>query len=237
MENLEDKNQTGQEIEKIETIKINISNFTYDYKKTILKNIKIKFYKGERIGLIGKTGSGKSTIEKLLARLYNSNNIFINNKNIRNYKLKSIREKIYIVFQNQLLFPGTIEDNIKIGNSKVSKKRYARIIEENFIKDLIKQLPDGLSTQLSEYSNNLSGGQKQKINIARLLLHNQDLIILDEATSAMDIDTEKKVYNSINRFYKNNIILIISHRNSINNYCTRVMNLDNKNKRIIKLNN
>ncbi len=139
--------------------------------------------------------------------------------------MSDIRNKIYIVFQDQVIFPGTVEDNIQMG-SGVNQKKYEKILHENFMKDLIEQLPNGLLTKITEAGDNLSGGQKQKISIARLLLHNPELIILDEATSSMDEKSEEMVYDSISKYFSNTMSLIISHRNTIENYCSRIIHLE-----------
>ena len=138
--------------------------------------------------------------------------ILINNKDIYTYSLNSLRKKMYLVSQAAYMFPGNVRENIIIGTNEIEENRLNKIINLPFFSTLIQELPNGLNTQIGEGGYNLSGGQKQKIMIARMLMHDPDLIIFDESTSSMDSRSEEMVYRDIASIIKNKIVVKMSHR-------------------------
>ncbi|XBC38089.1 MAG: ABC transporter transmembrane domain-containing protein [Buchnera aphidicola (Floraphis choui)] len=210
---------------------VNIKEFYYYKCKTkILKNIKFSLYKGQTLGICGPTGSGKSTILKLIQQqfLISNGKISYNSIPINQFNIKEWRKKIAVVDQTTFLFSDTIYNNISIGNTRASKKEIEEVVYlANLHNDLIN-LPNGYNTQVGERGIMLSGGQKQRISIARALLAKSEILMLDNALSAVDGDTESKILNNLNTFKKQGYTIII---------CTnRISSLINFNK-IIVLNN
>jgi len=205
---------TGKEnLSNINTISIQIQKFGYIPEHEIIKNIHLEIQRGQKISIVGKTGSGKTTLAKLLMRFQdNIQKISINNQNIYSFSLDSLRKKIYLALQNPHLFPGTVMENITIGLTEIMEDKFNTIISLPFLSNLIKELPEGLDTQIGESGFNLSGGQKQKIMIARMLMHNPDLIIFDESTSSMDSRSEEGLYLDIAPFIKDKTVIKMSHR-------------------------
>ena len=190
-------------------------NFKYvKSTKNILNEINIKFIKGETIGIVGKSGSGKSTFSELIPRLYDveKGEIIIDNLNIKKYTLKSLRNLIGVVPQNTILFNDSIKNNILFGNVKAKEKDVINAIEIANLNDLINKLPKGLETIVGENGVKLSGGEKQRLSIARVIIKNPEILILDEATASLDSVSEKLVHNAINQIIKNRTVLIIAHR-------------------------
>ena len=190
-------------------------NFKYvKNTKNILNEINIKFIKGETIGIVGKSGSGKSTFSELIPRLYDveKGEIIIDNLNIKKYTLKSLRNLIGVVPQNTILFNDSIKNNILFGNIKAKEKDVINAIEIANLNDLINKLPKGLETIVGENGVKLSGGEKQRLSIARAIIKNPEILILDEATASLDSVSEKLVHNAINQIIKNRTVLIIAHR-------------------------
>ena len=190
-------------------------NFKYDTKSNFkLNNINIKIKKNEKVALVGASGSGKSTLADLIPRFYDtsSGDITIDGKNIRNIKIQSLRSLMGIVTQDTILFNDTVYNNIAYGLNNISEKDVIHAAKSSNSHEFIKNLPNQYNTILSEKGQNLSGGQRQRLSIARALLKNPPIIILDEATSNLDTESENKIKKALNKLINNRTVIIIAHR-------------------------
>ena len=188
--------------------------FEYVKNKPILKNINLKINKGETIAIVGNSGGGKSTIVNLIPRFYDvtSGTICIDNTNIKDFSLESLREIIAVVFQDNFLFSGTIKENILLGKQNATDKEIQEAIKMAYLDEFILSLKDGLDTQIGERGVLLSGGQKQRVAIARAFLKNAPILILDEATSALDNKAEAVVQKAIDNLMQDKTVFVIAHR-------------------------
>lgn len=192
-------------------------SFTYeDTGITALKNVSFKIKQGETLAILGRTGSGKSTIAALIARLYDvsSGIIFIDNKPIKEVNLDSLRESIGFVPQDAFLFSDTIKDNIKIGNELASDEQIEQAAKSAYIYHNIEGFNQKFETLVGERGVTLSGGQKQRISIARALISNPEILIFDDCLSAVDTETEEIILQNLNEATKGKTTIIISHRAS-----------------------
>jgi ATP-binding cassette subfamily B protein len=196
--------------------KIEISNLNFEYVKNfpVLNNVSINIKKGETSAIVGSTGSGKSTLIKLILRLYDSTSgeIRFDDTDIKDLQIESLRNKIGLVSQDIFLFEGTVFENISYGNLDATDEdvwEAARLSESD---KFINLLPNKENTIVGERGQKLSGGQRQRISIARAILKNPEILILDEATSAVDNETEAAIQRSINTLKKGRTVIAIAHR-------------------------
>jgi len=195
---------------------ITFDNICFEYipNTPVLKNINLKVDKGNSIAFVGNSGGGKSTIVSLLPRFYDviSGAIKIDGIDIRNYSIKSLRQNIAVVFQDNFLFSGTIRENIMLGNENATEEHLQQAIKMAFLDEFIAELKDGVNTFIGERGILLSGGQKQRVAIARAFLKDAPIIILDEATSALDNKAEAIVQKAIENLMKDKTVFVIAHR-------------------------
>lgn len=191
----------------------NIS-FDYDIRRTIIKNITFTVPNGKKVAIVGPTGAGKSTISRLLFKFYDpkEGNIFINNTNVNKISQNSLRKIIGVVPQDTVLFNDTIYYNIAYGNTGATKEEVISAAQNADIHDFITILPDGYETIVGERGLKLSGGEKQRVAIARTILKNPKIFFFDEATSALDTSTEKEIQKNLENISKGKTTLIIAHR-------------------------
>ncbi len=190
-------------------------NFGYERDNDIvLNNINLDINGGKMSALVGHSGSGKSTILNLIPRFYNakSGDIKIDNQSIYQTKIKSLREKISLVSQDTTLFDDTIKNNIAYAKMDASEKEIIEAARLSHSEDFINELPNKYDTIIGENGVRLSGGEKQRISIARAMLKKSEIILLDEATSSLDSETEEKIQNAINILTKNRTTIVIAHR-------------------------
>ena len=196
--------------------KIEISNLNFDYVKNfpVLNDISIDINKGQTTAIVGSTGSGKSTLIKLILRLYDSTSgeIKFDGKNIRDLELDSLRNKIGLVSQDIFLFEGTVFENIAYGNLDAKDEEVWEAAKLSESDKFINLLPNKENTIVGERGQKLSGGQRQRISIARAILKNPEILILDEATSAVDNETEAAIQRSINTLKEGRTVIAIAHR-------------------------
>ena len=188
--------------------------FSYDGLRPILKGVSFKIKEGEMIGLVGSSGGGKSTITKLITRFYDvgSGEVLIDGKNIKNLELSAYRKSVGMVLQEPYLFHGTILENIAYGLENVDLMDVIDAAKVANAHDFIMGLPHGYETMIGERGHNLSGGERQRISIARAILHNPKILILDEATSAVDTETERKIQDALDKLVKGRTVIAVAHR-------------------------
>ena len=188
--------------------------FGYDEKRTILKGISFTVLNGKKVAIVGPTGAGKSTISRLLFRFYDptEGNITINNQNLREINQESLRQKIGVVPQDTVLFNDTIYYNIAYGNPLAVETDVFNAAKIAGIHDFIESIPDKYETLVGERGLKLSGGEKQRVAIARTILKNPSIFFFDEATSALDSSTEKEIQENLQKISKGKTTLIIAHR-------------------------
>ncbi|HET7581078.1 MAG TPA: ABC transporter ATP-binding protein [Bacillales bacterium] len=211
--------------------KVQFDNVSLQYpneKSYALKSIDFEANPGQVIGLMGATGAGKSTITQLIARFYEATDgqVLIDDKDIRDYTLKSLRKNIGFVLQENFLFSSTIADNIAYGEADASKERIIDAAKRAQAHDFITSFPKGYDTMLGERGMGLSGGQKQRIAIARALLINPSILILDDATSAVDMQTEFKIQKAFRELMRGRTTFIIAHRISSVQHADEILVLD-----------
>lgn len=167
----------------------------------VLRNLNFEIFPGDKVGVIGSTGSGKSTLMSLILRLYDigHGSIKIDGQSIEDYELKFLRDQIAIVPQNSILFKGDLRSNLKMGNAEASDREMYRALEIANMLDYVQSSPDGLDEKVEQGGQNFSGGQKQRLSIARAWLKNAPILVLDDSTSALDAQTEAEVIESIYR--------------------------------------
>ena len=206
----------------------NIS-FGYQSDRMIIKNLSFHLAKGKSLAIVGPTGAGKSTISKLLFRFYDpySGEILINNENIKNFKQNSLRQSIGIVPQDTVLFNDTIYYNISYGNPEASHEEIINAAKIAGIHDFIESIPNKYETIVGERGLKLSGGEKQRVAIARTVLKNPSIYFFDEATSALDSTTEKEIIENLDNISKGKTTLIIAHRLSTVSNADNIIVLDN----------
>ena len=216
-------------IEEWNEIEFENVDFRYGNHELTLKNIFFTITKGEKIAIVGESGCGKTTITKLLMRFYcpEKGSIKINGKNISGFSVESIRNQISYVDQNTFLFSDTIKNNLLIGNPLANDEEIHNACMLSKADEFINSLPFGYDTYLEENGNNLSGGQRQRLSIARSLLRNPKLLILDEATSNLDSITENGIKNTIFDFDKDLTCIVIAHRLNTIIGCDRIIVLEN----------
>jgi ATP-binding cassette, subfamily B, multidrug efflux pump len=194
---------------------VEFKNVSFKYgEEWILKDISFKVNPGETIGIIGPTGCGKTTLVNLICRFYDAaeGEVLIDGNNVKLYDIKTLRESIGAAMQDIFLFSDTIEGNIAYGVPQTAKGqvRWAASIAEAH--QFILNLPEGYDTVVGERGVGLSGGQKQRISLARALLRNPSILILDDTTSSLDLETEQKIYSSLKPYYKDKTTFVIAHR-------------------------
>jgi len=189
-------------------------SFSYEPNEIVLKSINLLFKGGEMTSLVGLSGSGKSTILNLIPRFYNINNgkILIDNQSINSVKVKSLRDQISFVSQDTTLFDDTIKNNIKYGNNKTTDEEMMAAAKLSYCDEFIEKLPLKYETMIGEDGVRLSGGEKQRLSIARAMMKKSPIILLDEATSSLDSETEHKIQNAIEILTKNKTTIVIAHR-------------------------
>lgn len=209
---------------------IRFRDVTFGYKsyEPVLKNIHFEIKPGEMIGLVGHSGSGKSTLINLVSRFYdvNEGEIFIDGIDIRNIQQQDMRSQIGVVLQETLLFSGSIIENIRYSKPEATIEEVIQAAKIANAHEFIIGLPDGYDTSLEENGNNLSGGERQRITIARAVLHNPRILILDEATASVDIDTETAIQEALQRIMKNRTTIAIAHRLSTLRNADRLLVLE-----------
>ena len=193
-----------------------IKNLTFGYEENreVLKDISLTVGAGKMLGIVGKSGAGKSTLANLITRLYDptSGDIYLDGINIRDMAFCDLRKSIAMVSQETFIFSGTIFDNIAYANKDADRKTVLEAAFSAGAHDFICKLPDGYDTAVGAGGRSLSGGEKQRISIARAILANPKILILDEATAAVDTETERKIQASLARLTKNRTTLSIAHR-------------------------
>jgi ATP-binding cassette subfamily B protein len=195
---------------------IELKNVTFEYEAghPIIKDISLKVESGKMYGIVGKTGAGKSTIINLMARLYDvtGGEILIDGVNVRDIAFEDLRRCIGIVSQETYLFMGSIADNIRYSDPNVPMEEVISAAKAANAHDFIMKLPDGYDTKVGEGGVSLSGGEKQRISIARAIIQRPDILILDEATASMDTRTERRIQAAIDNLKAGRTIISTAHR-------------------------
>ena len=209
-------------------IKFSNISFGYDERRTVIKDISFDVPNGKKVAIVGPTGAGKSTISRLLFRFYDPTNgsIYINDENINSISQHSLRKIIGVVPQDTVLFNDTIHYNISYGDPKASEDDIINAAKNADIHDFVISLPDGYETIVGERGLKLSGGEKQRVAIARTFLKNPKILFFDEATSALDSSTEKEIQKNLEIMSKDKTTLIIAHRLSTAAYADNIIVLD-----------
>ncbi|MDC0619264.1 ABC transporter ATP-binding protein/permease [Pelagibacteraceae bacterium] len=220
LENMPSNNVTEIRFDKV--------SFDYDVRRTIIKNISFTVPNGKKVAIVGPTGAGKSTISRLLFKFYDpkEGNIYINDTNINKISQKSLRKIIGVVPQDTVLFNDTIYYNISYGNTDAKKEEVISAAQNADIHNFIVSLPDGYETIVGERGLKLSGGEKQRVAIARTILKNPKIFFFDEATSALDTSTEKEIQKNLENVSKDKTTLIIAHRLSTAANANNIIVLD-----------
>jgi ATP-binding cassette subfamily B protein len=203
--------------------------FGYESDKPILKGLSFKVKPGEKVALVGATGSGKSTVVKLIPRFYDpqEGRILIDGVDIRNMKISSLRRHIGVVHQDVFLFPTSIRENIAYGKPSATREEIERAAKAAKIHDFITGLPNGYDTVIGERGVTLSGGQRQRIAIARALLVNPSILILDDSTSSVDAETEKEIYEALRELTRDKTVFIVTQRLSTLKLSNRIIVIEN----------
>ena len=205
-------------------------NFSYDHdsQKLQLQDINLHLKAGETLGIIGKTGSGKSTLVSLLPRLYDvtSGEVQLGGINVQDYDLKTLRDNVSVVLQNNVLFSGTIKDNLRWGNPHATDEQIVQACKWAHADEFIQKLPDGYDTMLEQNGTNVSGGQMQRLCIARALLKNPQVLILDDSTSAVDTNTDAQIRQAFRDDLPHITKIIISQRISSISDADQIIVLD-----------
>lgn len=194
---------------------VNVNNITFSYQdEPVLKNFSLNIPKGTSVALVGQSGSGKSTIANLLTRFYDVENgtVTIDGQNIKDVTLKSLRDQMAIVTQDSILFNDTIATNVALSNINATEEQITDALKIANAWEFVKDLPEGIHTNIGDSGNKLSGGQKQRLSIARAVLKNAPILILDEATSALDTESERLVQDALEKVMKNRTSIVIAHR-------------------------
>ena len=226
-------NISEEEFEQIFTdTAIEFRNVSFSYDNTdnyILENINLKIKKGENIGIIGGIGSGKTSLISLIPKFYEvtKGEILIDGINVNKYKEKELRDKIGIVMQKSFLFSQSIEQNIKWGKEQASDEAVRDVISIVQGKDFVAKLPDQYKTEVTKGGTNFSGGQKQRLSIARTLIKEPEILIFDDSFSALDFITEYNLKNELKNYFKNTTILTISQRVASIMKMDRIIVMDN----------
>ena len=222
--------ETTQTCGEIQNIKFNNVSFTYPNTDVeVLKNLNFEIKKGDKIGIFGPSGIGKSTLFRLLLRFYdpNSGTISFNHIDLKDLSFNEIYQRIGMLEQETYLFDDTIFNNIAIAKEGASLDEVKKAAEKAGIASLIDTLPEGYNTEMGQMALRLSGGEKQRIGIARIMLACPDIIVMDEPTSALDVFHEKELLHTLKTEYSDATWLIISHRMSTLTCCNRLYKLEN----------
>ncbi len=209
-----DKNENGDKT--VEDGSIEFKDVSFGYKKgvDVLKDINLEIKSGETVGILGTTGSGKTTLISLIARLYDvdKGQVLVGGKDVRSYDLYSLRQAVSVVLQKNTLFSGTIADNLRWGKSDATLDEMRQAAENSSALSFIEEKPEGFDSWVEQGGANFSGGQKQRLCIARALLKNPRILILDDSTSAVDTATDKKIRDALSQRVKGMTKIIISQR-------------------------
>jgi len=207
-----------------------VRNLTFGYvpNKPIIYDIDFEIKQGEKLGILGRTGSGKSTIVYLIPRIFDppEGSIYIDGIDVRSMYLDDLRKSISLVPQESILFSTTIKENLTYGNPDAGEDEIISALKVAEIYDEIMEMPNGLNTQVGERGVTLSGGQRQRLAIARAVLRNAPIFILDDALSAVDAETESRILRNLSDFLKTKTTIIISHRVSALKDCNQIIVLD-----------
>ena len=203
-------------------------NFRYGTRQRVLEDIDFTIKKGEKIAFVGESGSGKTTLSKLLLHLYQaeSGNILINNNNIEDIQIETLRDKIAYIPQETFLFSGSIFENLTLGLDDATMDDIIKASKKAQAHEFINKLPLRYETRLEENGANLSGGQRQRLAIARAMLKKPDILILDEATSNLDAITERALDKTISEFSKDVTTIFIAHRLGTIKNCDKIYVLE-----------
>jgi ATP-binding cassette subfamily B protein len=228
-ENLRIENDSPKISLKQKPIVFNDVSFSYGYKEPVLKNLSFTIRPGEKVAIVGPNGCGKTTVLHLLDAFYKSfsGEISIGEMSIKALSTEHIRNNISYVSQNTILFTGSIKENIMLGAKNCTEYEIENVIKNCRIEEIAAKTPFGLNSSIQESGKNLSGGQCQKIAIARTLLSNPDILLFDECTSQIDTTTENMIVEYITHRYSDCICIFVAHRNNIIKRCDRVLFIKN----------
>ncbi len=210
------------------TVEFDHVTFGYDERRPVLRDVSFKVDAGEMIGLVGPSGAGKTTTINLICRFYDATGgrVLVDGHDVRDVKLSSLRNQIGIVLQEPFLFHGTIAENIAYGNPNAGMEAVLRAAKAANAHDFILRFPDGYDTMVGERGTRLSGGERQRISIARAVLKNPRILILDEATSSVDTETEALIQEAIDRLVHGRTTFAIAHRLSTLQHANRLLVLE-----------
>ena len=230
LDETDDLNASGEAT--VQDTNFNFNEVTFKYPTgthNSLENITLEIGKGETLGIVGKTGSGKSTFIKQLLRIYpeGSGDLIIDGLNISSLNRKKLRDKLGYVSQENILFSRTVRENIMFGKPDATEAELAEAIQLSAFDEDLARMPEGLETLVGEKGVSLSGGQKQRISIARSLIKEPDILILDDALSAVDARTEQRIINHIKNNRKGKTTIIITHRLSAVHHADKIIVLEN----------
>lgn len=225
-----EKESAVQQTEEAKTA-VSMEDVTFYYQKSkepALEHISFTAKKGETIGIIGGTGSGKSTLVSLIPRFYDvtEGRVFVNGKDVREYKVENLRSKVGMVPQKAVLFHGTIRDNMKMGREDASDEEIFEALKTAQALEIVENKPGKLDTVLSEGGKNLSGGQRQRLTIARALVRNPEVLILDDSASALDFATDANLRKAIAEDTNNMTVFIVSQRAASIMHADKIIVLD-----------
>lgn len=211
-------------------IKFKDVSFSYDDENTVLDNINLDIAANSFTAIVGPSGSGKSTIVKLILRYWDidKGEITIGGKNIKNIPLKQLNDLLGYVSQDNFLFNESIMENIRMGNSNASDEEVIEVSKICACHDFIMELEDGYNSNVGSLGSKLSGGQRQRLSIARMMLKDSPIILLDEATAFIDPDNEEKIQEAIKLLTKNKTLIVVAHRLSTVKDANKIVLLNNK---------
>ncbi len=226
---LKDEGQAGNQVNRGSVCMENVSfKYSKDAREYVLKDVNVQISPGETIGILGGTGSSKTSLVQLIPRLYDTTKgtVYIDEIPAQDYSVNHLRNAVGLVLQKNTLFSGSVADNLRWGNSSAELKDIKLACDIACASEFIEQKEDGYDSYVEEGGNNLSGGQKQRLCIARMLLKNPKIMIFDDSTSALDMNTEKKLYENLKSHYPETTKIIIAQRISSVSHADKIIILN-----------